>query len=221
MGSLDIIIFAALAAILVARLWSVLGRRNDGEQQRPNPFATQTPPPRDEEDVMVVERSRTLPPPQITPWGHAAASLAGGLDQIRTLDPAFDEKQFLQGAQTAFTMIVEAFAKGDLAPVEKILAPPVRQRFQLVIDTRRAAGQTLESRIERIVEAEVTQARTEGNTAILGVSFVSHQINVTRDAQGQVVTGTPERAEEIHDLWFFSRDTKATDPNWQLIETRS
>jgi len=221
MHYLDIIIFAAVAVFLFVRLWSVLGQRDDDERQRPNPFVS-PPQTHDDEDVMVLpDRAKALPSPQITAEGHAAASLAGVMDQIRTLDPSFDEKVFLQGARAAFTRVVEAFAQGDLSRVARILAPSVHDGFQQAIEARRTAGETLESRVDRVTGADVVKARLEGSRAILTVEFVSNQINITRDAKGNVISGTPGKAEEIRDMWVFARDMKSPDPNWQLIETQS
>lgn len=222
MAYLDIILFAAIAAFVLGRLWLVLGRRNEDDPQRPNPFATPAPQQQDEEGVTLhAAKARALPAPAegLTPGGHAPASLAGALDQIRALDTTFDEKQFLQGAKTAFRMIVEDFAKGDLGHVAGFIAPAVLEPFQQSVAERRAKGHTLENRLDRITESEVSAARVEGSRALITVDFTSLQMNVTRDRHGAILDGSPDRVEEVHDRWVFARDTKSPDPNWQLVET--
>ncbi|MDD5585823.1 MAG: Tim44/TimA family putative adaptor protein [Alphaproteobacteria bacterium] len=222
MNNLDIILLAAIAAFILGRLWLVLGRRNDDEPERPNPFAASLPGEKDEEDVMVLPKSVPgTEPPVITPEGHAVASLAGALDLIRETDPAFDEKTFLQGAKTAFTIIVETFAKGDLSPVSAWLAPSVRESFEKAVAARKEAGETLEAHIERIADADIARARLEDSRAFLTVDFTSHQTNVVRNAAGQIVLGAPGQTEEIRDTWTFARDLKSDDPNWQLVETQA
>ena len=67
--------------------------------------------------------------------------------------------------------------------------------------------------------AEVAAAEVRGTRARVQVRFVSEQINVTRDAAGQVVDGDPKRIAEVVDLWTFERDTRSRDPNWELAET--
>ena len=59
----------------------------------------------------------------------------------------------------------------------------------------------------------------DGAEAEVTVAFESEQIKVTRDGDGTVVDGDPDRAETIHDVWTFRRDTRANDPNWRLIGT--
>lgn len=224
MGITDIIIFAAITVFLAFRLWSVLGQKEDDEgPARPkiNPFG---PPERKEEadDAPIIEgRARPALQSALTAQGHAPTSLAGILDQIKQTDASFDEKAFLAGAKKAFEGIVTAFAKGDLSPVARLLGPEVRQPFEAVIAERKEKGETLENKVERIVAADIIGAKAHDKVLVLTVEFVSHQVNVLRDSSGQIVDGTPGKAEEVRDIWIFERDTSAADPNWKLVETRS
>jgi predicted lipid-binding transport protein (Tim44 family) len=59
----------------------------------------------------------------------------------------------------------------------------------------------------------------EGSWAHVTVRFVSDQVNVTRDAEGNILDGDPEQLAEIVDLWTFARDTSSRDPNWELVST--
>lgn len=225
MDNFDIFIYAAVTIFLISRLWSVLGRRDADEPDRttrPNPFQPSEKNQGDEEDVMVLEgRAKGVDPSVLTPQGHAPASLAGALDQVRALDPGFHEKKFLDGAKMAFEKIVSCFAEGDLTQVAWLLGPSVRQPFEKAIEARRAAGQKLENRIERLAAADIVAAKLEGSIATLSVEFVSHQVNIMRDASGRTIEGREGHAEEVRDLWIFRRDLRSGDPNWQLVETRS
>jgi predicted lipid-binding transport protein (Tim44 family) len=217
---LDIVIYAIIAALILARLWTLFGRRNDDEPQRPNPFIT--PASRSQEDENVAPDPTKQRMSQLLKlFQTAPASLAGGLEQIKMLDPSFDEKQFLQGARAAFTIIVEDFAKGELGRITRLLGPDVLPHFKEAIEARRQAGQTMENKIARIRDVETTAARVEDACAFITVRFVSEQENVLRDAHGTVIGGSEGKLEEITDHWIFSRDTKSTDPNWILAETKS
>lgn len=225
MEHFDILIYAAITVFLLSRLWAVLGQRDDDSPdrpQRPNPFGPPDSSQADEEDVMVLEgKARTAQPSLLTVGGHAPASLAGALEQIRTQDHTFDEKKFLDGARAAFVRIVGCFAVGDLTPVAWLLGPSVRHPFDRAIEARKAVGQTLENRIEKIVAADIVGAKLDGSVATISVEFVSHQVNLLRDATGQILDGTPGQTEEVRDFWILQRDVRSPDPNWQLVETRS
>jgi predicted lipid-binding transport protein (Tim44 family) len=210
----DVIVYAVIAVLILARLWTVLGRRNGGDGARPNPFAA----PGTQGPIAPSKPGAPLSPPA----SHAPAhSLMGELEQIKTVDPAFDEKQFLRGAKEAFARIVAAFAGGDLTACDKLFGSKVMARFQNSIDARKQAGQTLQSKLVRVRDAETAAASLEGVQATITVRFVTDQQNILRDAGGHVIGGAEGRVEEITDLWTFTRDLKSGNPDWVLIETKS
>ncbi|WP_353859484.1 Tim44/TimA family putative adaptor protein [Azospirillum formosense] len=214
----EILIFAMIAAFLVYRLRSVLGRRTGEERQRPNPFTAR---PNNQPDNVVAMPNRERPLPNAAPSPDEPVSLATALEQIKAADPSFDEKYFLQGARGAFQMIVEAFAKGDTATLRPLLSDEVYDNFARAVRERQAAGETLETRIETITDADVVEARMDGRTALVTVKFVSEQMNVVRNSAGAVVDGDPNAVVEAVDIWTFARNTRASDPNWALVETRT
>lgn len=215
---IEIVIFAMIAVFLVFRLKSVLGRKTGEERRRPDPFTA--PVEREAVDLgsnpAAVERP--APPPLYQPGEHRP--LAAWLDAIREADPSFDERTFLGGAKAAFGMVVEGFAKGDRETLKLLLSPDVYRGFAGEIDRRQRAGETLETRVERVREADIEEARLEGTTARVAVRFVSDQVNVVRDGSGAVIDGDENAVEEVRDVWTFARDTRSRDPNWALVETR-
>ena len=225
---LDIVVFAVIAAFLIARLWSVLGRRNGDERQRPNPFvAPPSPPAADSTPSNVTpfpgprhtDASPAVPPVVVPDNGPL--SLAAGLERVRGVDHSFNEKQFLQGAKAAFTMIVQSFAEGDLETLRPLLDDGVFASFESAIKTRLAVGQSLSTRIQALKDADVHAAKVNGTRMLITVQFVSEQINILRDSSGNIVEGDETRAEEIIDTWTFARDGQSTDPNWLLVETKA
>lgn len=218
----DIIIYAIVAILIAARLWSVLGQRNSEDRERPNPFVA---PPPATPDTTSANPAGNQPlaeiPLLLRPMQHAPDSLAGGLAQIKVANPTFDEKQFLQGARTAFSLILGDFAKGDLSESTRLLGPTVLPHFRTAIEARSKAGQTMEHKLIRIREAECIAAKIENDQSTITVHFVSEQESILRDATGQIVEGSERKTEEITDLWTFARDNKSPDPNWILVETKS
>lgn len=222
MENFDIIIYAAIAAFLFFRLWSVLGQTDEDppKSRKEKPFSPQEMREQDEENVMVLEgRAKRMYSEALTEAGNARTSLAGILDQIKTLDAEFDEKEFLDGAKGAFSAIVTAFAAGDLSSVSRFLGPAVSGPFNSAIEARRKAGQTMKNSIEKIVAADIVEAKIEDDSSILTVEFVTYQINQLIEKDGS--TKDLDKSEEIRDRWFFCRDLKEEDPNWLLFETQS
>lgn len=224
MDYFDIVFFAIVAVVLILRLRAVLGQRHEDEPQRPNPFAAPSGTrDEDDEDFVVgaksetfIEQQKPLQPPVLAP-----ESLAGALELLHRRDPSFDEKNFLKGARAAFTMIVSAFAKGDLPSLQSLLGPEVYRAFSSAVAVRQEAGQRLETVIHAIKDAELLRARMEGDVARLTVRFTSQQSNTTYDGDNNLIEGTPGAREEIEDIWTFARNVTQKDLVWHLVETRA
>jgi len=221
----DIIIFAAIAVFLGLRLRSVLGRRTGNERQR-DPFKPVAPREDAARDKVVPLPDR-LRPAQAEPGPAASEAPADagpalpGLDQIRGADPSFSPGGFLAGARAAFEMIVGAYAAGDAATLRPLLSDEVFENFNNAIKARNRAKETLETTLVGITSADIVEAELQGRIALVTVKFVSEQVNVTRDAEGRVVEGDPSTVAKVTDIWTFSRNTRARDPNWTLVATRS
>jgi predicted lipid-binding transport protein (Tim44 family) len=215
----DIVLFAMVAVFLVLRLRSVLGRRT-GNERPPDALVRRAEPARDKVGESVVPfGNRTAPPLLVT--ATPADAVAVGIERIRSGDPGFDPSQFLEGARSAFDMIVDAFAAGDKARLRPLLSDEVYKPFTAAIDERTAAGETLETRVLAMKSVDIVEAGQVGRFARVTLKFVSDQINVLRAHDGSVVDGDPEHGVEKTDFWSFNRDIRSSDPNWVLIATAS
>jgi predicted lipid-binding transport protein (Tim44 family) len=219
----DIIIFAMVAAFLILRLRSVLGRRTGTEKPPNSAFLERfgikrDTPPTDNNIVPLPPRetpaAELVPPPP-------GAGEPSGLDQIRNVDRSFDPSHFLQGARGAFEMIVHAFAAGDTATLRPLVSDEVYDHFAEAIRHRVDNKETVESNLVAIKSAEIDEAELNGRTAFVTVKFHSEQVNVIRGADGKIIEGEPDHVVEKTDFWTFARNTRSQDPNWLLVATRS
>lgn len=222
---IDIILIAMVAAFFVLRLRSVLGRRdgNDGSGHR-DPF--KPVPPEETADGKVIalpERKVDNSPQSKSDPGAftAEGTVDNGLVQIRVADPDFAPDEFLAGSRVAFEMILDAFASGDVKTLKSLLDPGVYAGFEAAIRDREEQGQTVEDTLVGFKSTDIVEAYMEGRVANITVKFVTEQVNVTRDAEGQVAEGNPNEVITVTDFWTFARDTKARDPNWALVATHS
>lgn len=217
---IDILFFAMVAAFIAFRLRNVLGRRTGHERRRTDGWSSSNPSPSSDNVVALPDRS-TPADAERAFAGMADGDVKTGLTQIRLADPHFELKQFVDGASKAFEMIVEAYAAGDKGALQPLLAPDVFAGFSQAIDDRQAAGHTLDTQVIAVRSADVVAAGMRESFARISVRFTSEQVNVVRDAAGEVVEGDASTAEEVVDIWTFERDTQSDDPNWLLVETRT
>jgi len=218
-GFLDIILFAMLAAFLIYRLRSVLGKRTGHQQKRADPFARAKDARETASDNVISLPDRT--PADAGDEPAPDTPLAAGLTQIKIADPSFDTKTFLEGAQTAFEMVVNAFAAGDGKTLNMLLSKEVYENFASAIRARELANHSQETTLAGIKGVDILEAEMRGTEAVITIKFVSDQINATIDENGEVVDGDRNAVVEVTDIWTFARDTKSSDPNWKLIATRS
>jgi predicted lipid-binding transport protein (Tim44 family) len=218
---IDILFFAMVAAFIALRLRSVLGRRTGHERRRSGGWQSAGANNRGDNIVALPDRAKALADADPAIADLADNKVKTGLTQIRLADQSFDLRQFLSGASKAFEMIVEAYAAGDKQTLRPLLADDVFAGFERAIDHRDATGQTLETQLMSIQNAEVVEAGMEDTRARVSVRFTSEQVNVVRDSSGKVIEGDPATAEEVVDIWTFERDTQSDDPNWLLVETRT
>jgi predicted lipid-binding transport protein (Tim44 family) len=144
---------------------------------------------------------------------------AGGIRAIVTADQSFDVARFVEGAQGAYRMVLEAFWRGDREELRGLTGPDVFASFEAAIAEREAAGHRLDNRLVQIERAMIDDARLVGRTAEIDVRFDADIAAVTRDADGNVIAGTLSDAVPTHDVWTFRRAVGSADPNWLLVET--
>ena len=144
---------------------------------------------------------------------------APGIRAIVSADPAFDVARFLEGAQAAYRMILEAFWKGERDELRHLVGGDVLGMFEEAIAEREAAGHRLDNRLVAIERAVIQDARLVRGVAEIDVRFDADIAAVTRNAEGEVVAGSMSDAVQTRDRWTFRRDIQSRDPNWLLIET--
>jgi predicted lipid-binding transport protein (Tim44 family) len=116
---------------------------------------------------------------------------------------------------------VIAYAEGDRRSLKNLLSRDVYDGFEAAIRERENKGETAESRFVSIDKSDITGAEMRGRTAQVTVRFVSQLISVTRDRNGAVIEGSPDKVTDVTDVWTFARDVSSRDPNWKLVATEA
>lgn len=235
-----IIILALIALFIGLRLRSVLGSRtgterpprppswvsnsaNPNEPKSGNPNANgpnangpNANDPNANDNVIDLANRRGVWSSQ----GDSAQTSAQGLAAIAAQDPSFTTQSFLSGAQTAFGIIVEAFAAGDRAVLRPLVSEAVFNNFDHALGLReqaQAAGETWgRNRLAAIADASIVAATLQGAMAEITVRFSSTQL--VSDIHGQE---TKDTQINLVDLWTFQRRLRTSDPTWALIATRA
>ena len=192
---IEFLLLAGIALFIGWRLFVTLGQDEgppEGRNRMPTPGPTPTPSTTAPQggDVVPMRPSFT---------GPAAA----GMEAIYEVDNSFEPRSFMQGARTAYEMIVAAFGRGDRAALKPLLDTDVYEAWDAAISDREATGAE-GLQLLRIRKAEITDASLdEHGMARVTVHYESE-------------LGDGETTTKASELWTFMRQTRSSDPNWLL-----
>ena len=218
-GFIDIVLFAMIAAFLILRLRSVLGKhRNSGEGKSNLGLHTLTESHKTEKQPVEGDsKEESKIEPQTSEQDNDGVDLA----EIQGAMPGFEKGEFLAGVRAAFEIIVNSFSSGDKEKLAGLLSDEVFNNFSSAITDRERLGHVSESSLIRIIDTVLLEANISDGSVLLTVKILSEQFNATKGEQGEVVDGNPDLVFEVADIWTFSKEIESPDPNWRLVATRS
>jgi predicted lipid-binding transport protein (Tim44 family) len=237
MSDPTLIIFALLAIFVIWKLRTVLGTRTGHERPPYNPFSLAPEQDKNsasgDKDSNVIrmplsEPAKTLPFEARTEDSHPWLTFTTrgskvwlGFETIARTEKLFSPAMFIDGAKSAYEMIVLAFATGDKPTLKNLLGSDVFDSFSKAIDQRAAAGLVTETTFVSIDKALFEDVTVRGNLAQITIQFSSKLITATKDPSGSFIDGHPEKIVDMIDIWTFSRDLGSRNPNWILVATDS
>ena len=188
---IDIILLAMIAGFIFLRLRGILGKRTGFEGKAPPQF---------EEILKNVQ-----------------------LDKNLRKNENFDDKakkEFLNGAKIAYETIITDFSDNDnkLTTSKPLLSNKIFDQFNNALKERNAKGHYAEITFIGINSAIIKEHKKNNTILQVTVDFVGEVITCIRDKEKKIISGNPEQIKKIYDTWIFSRDTKSTNPNWQLVD---
>ncbi|MGI9525129.1 MAG: Tim44/TimA family putative adaptor protein [Hyphomicrobiaceae bacterium] len=240
-GNIDIVTLLALivAVFVILRLRSVLGRRTGEDearmdrQMRAREAREQaaaagdkvvTLPRRESEDAAAPQANGTSTEDieaSVRALGISDERIQSAVVAMVRRDPTFDLEEFMSGAKRAYEMIVTAFAEGNRELLRGLLSGEVFDGFSSAISEREERSQQIDQSFVGISKADVIDADLKDSEASITVKFLSQLISATRDQDGAVISGDPQRVMEVTDIWTFARDVTSADPNWRLVATQA
>jgi predicted lipid-binding transport protein (Tim44 family) len=205
---MEILFFAVVAALVLGRLYQVLGQNRGAE---PPPLRERRGDPtvqsgtsgfghtNQDEGLSLEQGDTPLAAPQVD-----ASPLGLGLAEIRGRDRGFDPDAFLVGASAAYEMIVTAYGRGDEATLRTLVNDEVFTAYQAAIAARKEAG-AAGIEVVQISESSLRAAEMEGTIARIDVHFSA---NLQDGGDGLRPTD---------EVWTFERDTLSRKPDWILV----
>jgi len=192
---LDIILLAMVAGFIILRLRGILGRRTGHEKKVFRDLFSKKVTQEVTEEKVVNLNSNKL-------FNEAA------------------KEQFIEGAKTAYEMIIISFAKGDKNTLRPLLNKEIYQNFSDEIDQRKKENLKSELTFVGVKSAEIKNFEKKDNIYIFTVNFVSEIITCKKNKDNKIIEGNAEEIKTVTDVWKFSKNMWSTNPNWYVVETQ-
>lgn len=142
-------------------------------------------------------------------------------DNDLTQIPNLNKTDFLKRVSKVFDMLLTAFASRDKETIQMLTTPKLCQKFSDIIDARTQEGITSESDLIRISALEIENVKiTPNGTAKIAVRIQSEQINVLKNADGELLEGDENFVQQITDVWTFEKNINNPSPVWLLSSTK-
>ena len=189
---IDIILLAMIAGFIFLRLRGILGKRTGFEGKVPSQF---------EKVLNNIQTEKKV-----------------------TIKENFDEEsqeEFLKGAKIAYETIITDFSDNDnkLIASKPLLSKKIHDQFEEALKERNKRGHFAEITFIGINSAKIKEHKKIDKILNVTVDFVSEVITCIKDKDKKIISGDPEKIKKIYDTWVFSRDTRSSNPNWQLVDT--
>ena len=212
----DIIILLLVVFFLFHKLYNILGTRpTETEKKIAEEKAAKII------DIIVKKTDETPSATTTDTPTEILSESASDTDKVLTKIPNFNRSKFLDSAKKAFEMIVSSFSQGDTETLEMLVSKDLAQKFRKIIEQRQAEGITSETDIIGFDEAEITHAQISQNDIItITVKFISEQVNILKNKEGEVIEGDEQYIQNITDIWTFERALTSASPNWLLTSTK-
>ena len=190
-GYIDIILLAMIAGFIFLRLRGILGKRTGFEGKASPQF---------EKILKNVQTENKI------------------LKKEEFDDQA--QKDFLKGAKIAYETIITDFSDSDnkLTTSKPLLSKKIFDQFNVALQERNKRGHFAEITFIGIDSANIKEHKYIDKALQVSVDFVGEVITCIKDKEKKIISGDPEKIKKIYDTWVFSRDTRSTNPNWQLVD---
>ena len=189
---IDIILFAVLAAVLATNLYKVLGKKTISEDITSR------------KKSMKIKEDKNIFSEEVLDYSQK---------QILSLDKDFSFPMFLDGAKSAFNMIVNAYKNKKIQSVKDLLSPEVYENFKKSI-----------SKISNKEEDVKTFQIVSLKAAIINIEVIEKLVKIKVEfssLQETILKNNINNSLEVKDIWVFQRQMDSDSLMWKLIEVSS
>ncbi len=128
----------------------------------------------------------------------------------------WNKAAFIDSAKRAFQQTLHSFAVGNLKDLKNVLSPTVYKLFEEDILNRQNSKNKMDFSLICFDSVDIISKSPKNDTVT--VQFITEQINLLKNEQGEVIEGDPMNIAIMQDTWVFQKMAK---DNWIITATHS
>ena len=213
---LDIIIIFILVIFLLLTLRRLLGKKVGYIRTKPIGSLSDNTDiiKNDESKLNSKEKSEN-----IENINYPEGSLSYKIELLKQKD-GFDPKQFIESAKKAFTMIVNAFVKGDIATLKPFLTDDIYNNFVKSVENKEI-NQNIHVEIKEFMIVDIYDLEIDSqDNAKIVVKFFTKQIRKAYDDIVEINNLSRADIKEYSESWIFVKNLKDNTSIWKLSNTK-
>ncbi len=189
---IDIILFAILAAVLATNLYKVLGKKTISEDVTSSKKNTN------------IKEDKSIFSNEVMDYSQK---------QILNLDKDFSFPVFLEGAKSAFNLIVNAYKDKQIQDVKDLLSSKVYDNFKKAISNINSEKKDVKTFEIVSLKAAIVDIEVIDKLVKIKVEFSSLQETIFKNDNNNSI--------EVKDIWTFEREMDSNSLMWKLTEVSS
>lgn len=222
---MDIVFLIIFTAVIIFKLKSVLGTRNDNDNIRQKTLeeffknkideANKAKTFQQTSDAKIIDITD-----QITKNNKStefklnidvADNVKKELEKIN-----FNEDKFLKGAENAVEMINDSFSNKDLETLKELLTTQVYNNFKKQIDELNNQNRILKSSLISFLSNKIDNIVVKNKNINIDVLFEMEQINFVEDKDGNIIMGSKKKIQKVKEKWTFEKKTGDKTNFWLI-----
>jgi len=219
---IQIIIFLVLTIFLLLRLKNVLGTKTGHEntERSLRSVGGIEANKEDSEDALpiVAPIRPQFVDADLHMYVDTGSDAEKALREIGRADSDFNLEDFLEGAKSAYEIMITAFEEDDRQNLKEYGSADVYEGFLQALEERKVKGHTVESKFIGVRDAQIMAAGYSEETRVADITlrFVAERTRAVRNSSGEVIEGDLVDTQRMTDTWTFTRRVGSFDPNWIL-----
>jgi len=217
---IDILILAMIAVFIINRLRNVLGKKTGNESDIIKKFSVNKSSSFEEsipdEIIKKPKEVKKLNKEKLFNY-HNDPKINEVLNIVSQKNSEFTVESFIDGAKKAFEFIIKNYSDGKISSLKKLVSKEIFSLFSSETNKRNKNKEKLEISLIGVKDPEIKNAEIfNKNFARIIVKFITEQIQITKNKNGAIIDGDSNQILDIIELWTFTKNLTAKDPNWIL-----